>query len=412
MDRPDVARVFREEHGAAVATLTRLLGDISLAEEAVQDAFLAALESWDELPPNPGGWIVTTARRRAIDRFRRESTRDERHREAALLNAPDEPQEVGAVRDDRLRLVFTCCHPALATEAQVALTLRLLGGLETPQIARAFLVPEATMAQRLVRAKRKIRLAGIPYRVPSEAELPERLRPVLAVLYLVYNAGHSAPDGPDLVRGELCDEAVRLARVLAGLMPDEPEVLGLLALLLLLDSRRVARTAADGTFVPLPEQDRSRWDRASIEEGHALVRRLLARGTPGPYQVQAAINAVHADAPTAADTDWGQILDLYDLLLRLQPSPVVALNRAVALAEVEGPAVALLAVEPLALETYQPWHVVRADLLTRVGRRDEARTAYDAAIALTGNDVERAFLTHRAAAAARPEPPRATGRTT
>jgi len=412
MDRPDVARVFREEHGAAVATLARLLGDISLAEEAVQDAFLAALESWDDLPPNPGGWVVTTARRKAIDRFRRESTRDARHREAALLNAPDEPREVGAVRDDRLRLVFTCCHPSLATEAQVALTLRLLGGLETPQIARAFLVPEATMAQRLVRAKRKIRVAGIPYRVPSEPELPERLRPVLAVLYLVYNAGHSAPDGPDLVRGELCDEAVRLARVLADLMPDEPEVLGLLALLLLLDSRRDARTAADGTFVPLPEQDRSRWDRALVDEGQALVRRLLARGTPGPYQVQAAINAVHADAATAADTDWSQILALYDLLLALQPSPVVALNRAVALAEVEGPAVALLAVEPLALATYQPWYVVRADLLTRVGRRDEARTAYDEAIALTGNDVERAFLTRRAAGAAPPGPPPATGRTT
>lgn len=392
-----VAGVFREEYGRAVATLVRLLGDITLAEEAVQDAFVLALERWPQagVPANPGGWIVTTARRRAIDRYRRESARDDRHAQAALLLAPDEPPEVGAVRDDRLRLLFTCCHPSLSIEAQVALTLRLLGGLDTPQIARAFLVPEPTMAQRLVRAKKKIRDAGIPYRVPTEAELPDRLTPVLAVVYLVYTAGHSASTGADLVQGELCAEAVRLARVLADLLPDEPEVLGLLALLLLLESRRPARTGPAGELVPLGKQDRGRWDRALVEEGQARVRRLLRRGAPGPYQVQAAIQAVHADAANAAATDWRQVLDLYDLLLALLPTPVVALNRAVALAETAGPAQALAAVEGLALENYQPFHVVRADLLTRVGRAAEAVAAYERALHLTGNAVERAFLERR-----------------
>ncbi len=406
---PRIAAVFRAEYGRAVATLVRLLGDITLAEEAVQDAFVHALERWPTAgtPPNPGGWIVTTARRGAIDRFRRESTRDARQAQAALLLAPDEPQERGAVPDDRLRLLFTCCHPALAQEAQVALTLRLLGGLETPQIARAFLVPEATMAQRLVRAKKKIREAGIPYRVPDEAELPARLRPVLAVVYLVYTAGHSASgrgaESTGLVQEELCAESVRLARVLADLMPDEPEVLGLLALLLLLESRRPARTGPDGALVPLGEQDRGRWDSALVEEGQARVRALLRRGAPGPYQVQAAIQAVHADAAAAADTDWWQILDLYDLLLRLHPTPVVALNRAVALAEVAGPAEALRSLQaieardPLALHAYQPWHVVRADLLARVGLASEAREAYDAALALTANAVELAHLLGRRA---------------
>ena len=376
----------------------RLLGDIGLAEEAVQDAFVVAVERWpaDGLPPNPGGWIVTTARRRAVDRYRRESTREARHAEA-LLHAPDEPQEVGAVRDDQLRLLFTCCHPALSREAQVALTLRLLGGLETPQIARAFLVPEATMAQRLVRAKRKIAAAGVPYRVPTEAELPERLPPVLAVVYLVYTAGHSASTGEQLAQGELCADAVRLARVLAELMPDEAEVLGLLALLLLLEARRPARTGPDGALVPLLEQDRSRWDRALVAEGQVLVRALLRRGSPGPYQVQAAVQAVHADAARAEDTDWRQVLALYDLLLALLPTPVVALNRSVALAEVAGPAPALAVVEALPLQGYQPYWAVRADLLRRLGRDAQAAAAYERALALTVNAVERAHLAARQA---------------
>lgn len=391
---PAVARVFREEHGRVVATLVRLLGDITLAEEAVQDAFVVAVERWpgDGVPANPGGWIVSTARRRAIDRWRRESTRDERHAQAALLLAPEEPMEVGAVRDDRLRLLFTCCHPALSPQAQVALTLRLLGGLDTAQIARALLVPEATIAQRIVRAKGKIRDARIPYRVPSEAQLPERLPPVLTVVYLVYTAGHSASAGVELAQAELCTEALRLARVLAELMPDEAEVLGLLALLLLLESRRSARTGPAGELVPLDAQDRGRWDAALVVEGQALVRRLLPRGTPGPYQVQAAIQAVHADAPTAGATDWTQVLGLYDLLLTLLPTPVVALNRAVALAEVDGPEAALAAVELLDLDRYQAFHVVRAHLLGRLGRPAEVAPAYDRALELTVNEVERAHL--------------------
>ena len=397
MATPDVAGIFRAEYGPAVATLVRLLGDITAAEEAVQDAFVLALERWPQggVPPNPGGWIVTTARRRAIDRFRRESLRDERHVQAALLHTPDEPPEVGAVRDDQLRLLFTCCHPSLSPEAQVALTLRLLGGLETAQIARAFLVPEPTMAQRLVRAKKKIRDAGIPYRVPTEAELPARLPPVLAVVYLVYTAGHSATSGKNLVQGELCDEALRLARVLAELMPDEPEVLGLLALLLLLQSRRPARLGPAGELVPLSEQDRSLWDRALIDEGQSRVRALLRRGAPGPYQVQAAIQAVHADAYRTGETDWRQVLDLYDLLLSMLPTPVVAVNRAVAVAEVTGPQQALAVVDALPLQDYQPFHVVRADLLTRLGRRCEAAGCYDRALALTHNAVERAHLQRR-----------------
>jgi RNA polymerase sigma-70 factor (ECF subfamily) len=393
LDQAAIGRIFREESGRSVAALIRVFGDIDVAEDAVQEAFAVALRRWpaDGLPPNPGGWITTTARNRATDRLRREARGRELLTEVAALSPgtddPGMPQEVGPVEDDRLRLIFTCCHPALAMEAQVALTLRLLGGLSTKVVARSFLVAEPTMARRLVRAKHKIKAARIPYRVPEDHDLPSRLPAVLAVVYLIYNAGQDSSAEPDL-----CSEAIRLARILAALMPDEPEVAGLLALLVLTESRRASRTRPDGALVLLGEQDRTRWDRALIEEGQAIVRRCLRRNRPGPYQLQAAINAVHADAPTVEQSDWSHIVSLYDQLLAMTPTPVVALNRAIAIGEVEGPAAALALVDQLHLEDYHLFHATRADLLWRLGRDGEAAAAYQRAAEGAPTGAERDFL--------------------
>jgi len=391
-----VERVFREEYGRVIASLVRRFGDIDIAEEAAGEALIVALETWPAsgVPPNPGGWLTTTAANRAIDRIRREAKRDDKHQAASMLYDDTPHAPTGPVEDDRLRLLFTCCHPALAEEARIALTLRLLGGLTVAEIADAFLVPEATIGQRITRAKKKIAAARVPYRVPEPADLPARLRDVLTVLFLVFNEGYLATGDGDPIRADLTGEALRLARVLRSLMPDEPEVAGLLALMLLIEARRAARVR-DGELVPLADQDRSGWDRALIAEGHALVRECLSLNRPGRYQILAAINAVHTDAPTTADTDWSQVVALYDQLVQLDPSPIVMLNRAVAVAEIDGPQVALAQVEQLPLAGYHAWHATRAELLRRLGRSAEAREEYDAAIAATQNTAERAYLTRK-----------------
>jgi RNA polymerase sigma-70 factor (ECF subfamily) len=390
----EITSIVRAEHGRVVASLIRRLGDIDLAEDAVADALVTALERWpaDGIPPNPGAWLTTTAGNKAIDRIRREKKRDAKYAEAAMLADDTPPEPTGPVQDDRLRLIFTCCHPALALENRVALTLRLLGGLTVAEIARAFLVPETTMAQRITRSKQKIRDANIPYRVPSAEDLPGRLGAVLAVLYLVFNEGYLAREGEGL-RVDLSSEAIRLTRQLVTLI-DEPEVVGLLALMLLTEARRPARLV-DGVLVTLDEQDRALWDAALVDEGHQLVRRCLITNRPGPYQLQAAINAVHTDALDPSMTDWSQVVQLYDQLLALQPNPIVELNRAVALAELDGPEVALSIVDRLDLASYHPWHVARAELLRRLGRYDESRAAYDRALELTANEAERAHLERR-----------------
>ncbi|MEV0154763.1 sigma-70 family RNA polymerase sigma factor [Micromonospora sp. NPDC050686] len=392
-----IIRVHRAEWARLVATLARRLGDLDVAEEMAAEAFASAVERWpvDGVPPNPGGWLTTTAHRKAIDRIRREARREEKHKEALMLF--DTPDPLGAIDDDRLRLLFTCCHPALAMEARIALTLRMVGGLTVPEIARAFLVQEATVGQRITRAKAKIKVARIPYRVPLRADLPARVSGVLAVLYLIFNEGYLPSDpGQAAVRGDLTAEAIRLTRLVRALMPADGEVVGLLALMLLTEARRATRVSASGELVPLGEQDRGAWDRALIAEGHALVRARLAAGqAPGRYQILAAINAVHTDARDARDTDWSQVVALYDQLVRLDPSPIVRLNRAIAVAEVDGPQVALAQVDGLPLEGYHAYHATRADLLRRLGRSAQSRAAYERAIGLAGNTAETAYLIRR-----------------
>jgi RNA polymerase sigma-70 factor (ECF subfamily) len=392
-----IARVHREEWARVVATLARRLGDLDVAEEMAAEAFATAVERWpaDGVPPNPGAWLTTTGYRKAVDRLRRETRRDDKHREALMLL--DAPEPLGAVDDDRLRLVFTCCHPALAMEARVALTLRMVGGLTVAEVARAFLVEEAAMARRITRAKAKIKAAGIPFGVPLREDLPARVTGVLAVLYLIFNEGYLASGpGTPAVRSDLTAEAIRLTRLVRALLPADGEVAGLLALMLLTEARRTARVSDGGDLVPLAEQDRGAWDRGLIAEGHALVRARLATGEPpGRYQILAAINAVHTDAADVRDTDWAQVVALYDQLVCLDPSPVVRLNRAVAVAELDGPQVALAQVDGLPLEGYHAFHATRAELLRRLGRREEARAEYDRAIERAGNTAERAHLTRR-----------------
>jgi RNA polymerase sigma-70 factor (ECF subfamily) len=390
----EIEKVFKEESGRAVATLVRRFGDIDIAEEAVQEAFIEAVKRWptDGLPPSPAGWIITTARNRAIDNLRRESKRDDRQRQAQDLVPIDEPEEIEIVDDDQLRLIFTCCHPALSPEAQVALTLRLIGGLQTPEIARAFLTTEPTMAQRIVRAKKKIKKAKIPYRIPGDAELPNRLRPVLSVVYLIFNEGYLATSGEELVRSDISAEAIRLGRLLAGLMPDEPEVAGLLGLMLLTEARRPARTDRSGNLITLPDQDRGLWDESLIAEGHDIVAACVRRNRPGPYQIQAAIAAIHTDARTAEETDWDQIVALYTQLAVLAPTPIVQLNRAIAIAESGDVPSALSLVEKLDLDGYYLYHATVGDLMERVARHDEAADAYRRALEMTSNEMERKHL--------------------
>jgi RNA polymerase sigma-70 factor (ECF subfamily) len=399
--REATTRAHREEWARVVAIMTRRFGDLDVAEEATAEAFATAVERWpaDGVPPNPGAWLTTTANRKAIDRIRRENKRDGKQKEAQLLYDDDPPGPVGAIDDERLRLIFTCCHPALAIETRVALTLRMVGGLTMPEIARAFLVPEATMGRRITRAKDKIKAARIPYRVPSAEDLPTRVSGVLAVLFLVFNEGYLATgSGTDPVRYDLTAEAIRLTRLIRALMPDDGEAAGLLALMLLIDARRAARVSASGELVTLDEQDRGAWDQALIAEGHQLVReRLATRVPPGRYQILAAINAVHTSARDIRATDWSQIVALYDQLVRLDPSPIVALNRAIAVAEIDGPDVALAEVERLEgkLAGYHAYHATRADLLRRLGRSRDARGAYDKAIELAGNTAQTSYLTRR-----------------